>query len=158
MTLSDANGTILDRIYVPEQYSGVSYGRPTGQSALRYFPTPTPGAANAGESYLGRADEVVCSRDGGLFQTGETFTVELSAPSDCKIYYTTDFTDPDETSTPYAGPITVSGQTILRARAFKDGCMPSLIATRSYLYGAKNGGGTVYVVSVVSDPRNLTSD
>ena len=158
VTLSDANGAILDRIYVPEQYSGVSYGRPAGQSALRYFPTPTPGAANAGESYLGRADEVVCSRDGGLFQTGETFTVALSAPSDCKIYYTTDFTDPDETSTPYAGPITVSGQTILRARAFKDGCMPSLIATRSYLYGAKNGGGTVYVVSVVSDPRNLTSD
>ena len=36
--------------------------------------------------------------------------------------------------------------------------MPSYMDTQSYLFEVKNGGGSVYTVSIVSDPYNLTSD
>ena len=62
------------------------------------------------------------------------------------------------TSTLYVAPITITDTTILRARAYRDDCLPSLMDAQSYLFDVKNGGGTVYVASMVSDPYNLTSD
>ena len=52
----------------------------------------------------------------------------------------------------------MSGTTILRTRVYGDGYLESIMDTQSYLYDVNNGGGTVFVVSLVSDPYNLTSD
>lgn len=156
VTLCDASGKIFDRMFVPKQYRNVSYGRT--DAGLRYFEQPSPNAANAGAAWLGRAPQPEYSVPGGLYASGDTLTIALNAPSDCRIYYTLDCTDPDETSALYTGPITISAQTVLRARAYRDGCMPSYPTAQSYLFDAKNGSGSVYTVSVVSDPYNLISD
>ena len=153
--LSDPQGTVLEAVYLPKQYGGMSYGRAQGENGFFYFESATPGAANAGAHYRERAAEAVCSVEGGLYRTGDAFAVELSAPAGSRIYYTLDCSDPDEGSTPYNGPISVSGTTILRSRVYRDGYMPSLIDTQSYLYDVSNESG-VYVVSLVSDMDNLT--
>lgn len=158
LVLSDANGAILDRLFLPRQYTDMSYGRMNGASGLRYFETPTPGTENIGVNYGGRADSAVYSVDGGFYKKGDTVTVTLAAEPHQRIYYTTDCTDPTEKSTLYTGPITISETTILRTRVYADDCMPSYMDSRSYIYDVKNGGGSVYVVSLVSDPYNLTSD
>ena len=158
VTLSDPDGNIFDRLFVPAQQRDVSYGRASGLTEVGYFDAPTPGAANAGTLYRGRAPQPVYSERGGLFKTGDVVTVALSAPGDCRIYYTTDCTDPTPSSLLYTGPITITGTTILRARAYRDGCLPSQMDAHSYLFDVKNGGGTVYVASMVSDPYNLTSE
>ena len=158
VVLANPNGEIVDRVWLPEQYRDMTYGRKSSGGECFYFTEMTPGAANADETYQGRAATPEFSVKGGLYQQGDALTVELSAPSDCRVYYTTDSTDPTEQSTPYTGPISISQQTILRVRAFKDGCMPSYMDTQSYLFAAKNGSGAVYTVSLVSDPYNLTSD
>lgn len=158
VVLSKPDGAIVDRLFVPVQYEDISYGRTEGQADLRYFTTVTPGAANSGQSYYGRAPSPVYSVKGGMYHTGDSLTVEMSAPSGCRIYYTLDYTDPTEASTPYTGPISVTGTTILRTRVYGEGYLESIMDTQSYLFDVNNGGGTVYVVSLVSDPYNLTSD
>ena len=51
---------------------------------------------------------------------------------DARIYYTTDGTVPDESSTLYESPITISSSCTLKAKAFKGGMDPSNIATAEY--------------------------
>jgi hypothetical protein len=50
------------------------------------------------------------------------------------IYYTTDGTDPDESSTEYTGPVYISTTTTLRARAYAPDLDPSNIAQASYTF------------------------
>lgn len=158
LTLSDAYGNILDRMFVAQQYSDLSYGRLDGYNGLRYFESPTPGSANGGVSYSGRASAPGYSMEGGLYNTGEVLTVTLTAQPGQRIYYTLDYTDPDESATLYTGPITISETTILRTRVYGSDQLASYMDTQSYLYDVNNGDGTVYVVSLVSDPYNLNSD
>ncbi len=158
VVLSEPDGAIFDRVFVPMQYEDISFGRVEGQSGLRYFTTVTPGAANSGEAYYGRAAKPIYSVEGGLYKTGDVLNVELSVPSNCRVYYTLDYTDPTEASTPYTGPIQVTGTTILRTRVYGEGYLESFMDSQSYLYDVNNANGTVYVVSMVSDPYNLTSD
>ena len=80
------------------------------------------------------------------------FSVELSAAPGARIYYTLDCSAPDETSTPYTGPISVAGTTIVRAIAYLDGYLPSYSASESYLYDADH---TMRVVSMVADPDDI---
>lgn len=51
--------------------------------------------------------EVSFSAPSGSYPDG--LTLELSAPEGCAVYYTTDCTLPDESATPYTGPITLEG-------------------------------------------------
>ena len=158
IVLSRPGGEIVDRVFVPMQYEDISYGRVEGEAGLRYFTTVTPGAANDSPAYYGRASRPIYSVEGGMYRTGDVLTVELSVPSNCRAYYTLDCTDPTESSTPYTGPITVSETTILRTRVYGEGYLESFMDSQSYLYDVNNGNGTVFVVSLVSDPYNLTSD
>ncbi len=99
----------------------------------RYFATPSPGAANADPS-LGIVDRPTTTLPAGFYTT--SIQVGLNVPtSGAEIRYTVDGSQPSVTNgTVYAGPITVSGTTTLRAAAFKTGyySLPSI--TASYLY------------------------
>ena len=157
VALSTPDGGILDALYLPQQYGGISYGRVSGENGCFYFAEGTPGTINSASRYRGRAAIAQYSVRGGLFKSGDSFTVELSAEPDSRIYYTLDCSDPDQSSTLYTEPITVSSTTILRTRVYRDGYMESYMDTQSYLYDVNNEG-SVRVVSLVSDWDNLTSD
>ena len=156
VTLATPDGSIIDALYLPRQYGGVSYGRAQNEKGGFYFEAGTPGMANTNARFRGRADTAQYSVNGGLFSTGQNFSVTLSAPAGSRIYYTLDCTDPTEASTLYTAPIRVTGTTILRTRVYRDGYMESYMDTQSYLYDVGNEG-TARVVSLVSDPDNLTS-
>lgn len=154
VSLSDPTGKVLDAAYLSKQYGGISYGRLQGMQGHYLLETATPGADNAGNAYYSRAAEAKVSIPGGMFASGDSFAVELSAPAGSSIYYTLDCTDPTQASTLYTGPIPVSGNTVIRSRVYRDGYMPSLTDTQSYLFDVYNEG-RAFVVSVVSDPVNL---
>ena len=118
LTLSDASGALLDRLFVPEQYTGISYARMSDGDFL-YTVESTPNQQNSAEGSQGRTAAPEASAPGGIYHTGDTITVELSAESGARIYYTLDSSLPDETDALYTGPITVSSTTVVRARAFK---------------------------------------
>ncbi len=152
LLLSAPDGSLIDRIPVGMQYANISYGRAYSQEGLRYYTTPTPKKANTSAGYAGLAPEAEFSVEGGLFDEGDTLTVSLSAPKGSTIYYTTDCSDPDQSSAIYTSPITITSTTILRTVVYTNNYLPSLITTQSYLFGMDH---TMRVVSLVSDPVNL---
>ena len=151
LTLSDASGALLDRLFVPEQYTGISYARMSDGDFL-YTVESTPDQQNSAEGSQGRTAAPEASAPGGIYHTGDTITVELSAESGARIYYTLDSSLPDETDALYTGPITVSSTTVVRARAFVDGSLPSFVETQTYLYDADH---EMRVVSLVADPYEM---
>lgn len=151
LTLCDPEGTVVNRVFVPEQYTGISYSRmETG--AFLYTQEDTPDRPNAASGYEGRASAPEASVAGGLYNSGQTLTVELTAAPGARIYYTLDSSAPTENSALYTGPISVSSTTVVRARAYEDGALPSFIETQTYLYGAEH---QMRVVSLVCEPYAL---
>lgn len=157
VSLCDPGGRVADALFLPGQYPGIAYGR-GADGALGYLADATPLKPN-GAALKDRVEGAEYSRTGGLFKTGDRFSVTLSAQPGDRIYYTLDCTDPDETKTLYTGnPIEVSGTTILRTRVYRNGCLPSLMDAQSYLYDVQAASEVPYVVSLVSDPDGLYSD
>jgi LruC domain-containing protein len=63
----------------------------------------------------------VISPKGGCFETAIRVTITCSTPG-AKIYYTTDDTEPNDHSTLYTGPFTLTQSAKVWAKAYKDGC------------------------------------
>ena len=112
-----------------------SYGRQPDGGDWTWFAEPTPGGANDTATYAApMLEPVVFSHARGLYDA--PFTLELSHPSnDVRIVYTTDHSEPTEESPEYTGPITVDRTTIVRAAAFRAGCVPCRnVTTHTYLF------------------------
>ena len=153
MTLSDANGRVLDRIYLPEMQADVSYGRSLAQDGFFYYDAPTPGREN-GTGFLGYAATPAFSVPGGLYASA--VTVELTVPAGTTVRYTTDGSIPTiDTSAVYTAPLSLPNTIILRARAFEPGLEPSPTITASYIIGTFF---SLPVVSLVCDPDELWNE
>ncbi|HAK97562.1 MAG TPA: hypothetical protein DCM87_21865, partial [Planctomycetes bacterium] len=99
----------------------------------RYFPAPSPGAANA-DGVEGFVADTVFSTDRGFYDA--PFTVEIStATPGATIRYTTDCSTPSPThGTVYAGPIAIARTTCLRAIAYKSDLLPTNVDTQTYVF------------------------
>ena len=119
-----------DLLVLPElslTYSGI--GSP---DVLRYFTEATPGAPNS-IGYAGTSAAPLFSHESGTY-TSALDLVITSSVANAVIRYTLDQTAPDETSTVLAGQIPVSNTTLVRARAFQPGYLPSPIASRMFVF------------------------
>jgi hypothetical protein len=117
----------------PEQRTGIAFGRVAG-GGWRYFATPTPGATNSGTTVTGTVSRVRFEPGRGFRFAPVAVTLTQDTPG-AAIRYTTDGSEPSATNgTLYAGPITVAATTVLRAAAFKADCLPSRVATHTYLF------------------------
>lgn len=64
---------------------------------------------------------------------GSEFNLTISAtPTDARIYYTLDGTDPTEASSLFAGPILINKNTLVKARAYKAFHNPSPVSSAQY--------------------------
>ena len=156
VTLCLPDGTILDRINVPQQFDDMTFGRTEGKQGAFYFTARSPLARNDSVTCYGRIETVEYSVSPGFYKSGDVLDVELKAPEGAKIYYTLDNTDPTQSSTLYTQPIRITETTILRSRVYLDQYIESYMDTASYLYDIDVPQG-VYVVSMVSDPDGLFS-
>ena len=153
MSLSTPDGQIIDRLPVLSQRSAVSYGRLTDQNGYFYFPASTKGKPNGGVTATGQSSPVAFSVPGGW--KDNPVTLQLSATPGAVIRYTLDATEPTEISPVYEAPISITETTIVRARTYTNGLLPSLTYTHSYLYGTRH---SLPVVSLVSDPSYIFSE
>ncbi len=153
LTLSDPAGAVLDRLYLPEVPTDISFGRGADAGGFFYYDTPTPGAAN-GVGFTGYCARPSFSLESGIYH-GE-MTLAITAESGATIRYTTDGSIPTvDNGTVYDGEIRLTGTKVIRARAFKPGIQPSETATGSYFMELYH---TVDVVSLVCDPYELWND
>lgn len=155
LVFSDAQGGIIDRVPLPEQYANISYGRVDGRKGFFYFDQQTAKLANTSATYEDRADMCSYSVEGGLFEEGDQLLVTLSCEEGGRIYYTLDCTDPTDASTPYTGPIPIASTTILRTVVYADDQLPSYMDSQSYFFGLDH---TMEIVSIVTDPAHLFSE
>lgn len=154
---SDAPRVLVDGFepQYPEQRNGISWGRDS-TGALRYFTTPTPGAPNGPSTIRGVAEPVHFSVQRGLFT--QPFTLTLSCPTPgAQIRYTTNGTEPTwTTGYVYTGPLQINSTRLVRAAAFRADLLPSRVTTHSYLFNLPAAYRTVPIISIVTDPENLT--
>lgn len=64
----------------------------------------------------------------------QPLTVTITAPQPCEIRYTTDGSEPSETSALYTAPLTIATTTTVRARAFAKDMPPSFVSSRRFNY------------------------
>ncbi len=150
MTLSDAAGTVLDRLYLPEVPTDYSYGRTWGSAGFFYYDGVTPGSANAG-GFRGFAETPSFTVASGLYKGSITVGIDCGAPGTLR--YTLDGSIPTtDNSQVYTGPFTVTATTVIRARNFVPGVQPSATISASYIM---NTYYTLDVVSLIVDPDEL---
>lgn len=137
LTLTSADSQWCDEVVFGRIPCDCSFGRVQNGDTFKWFAEPTPGAANDRTAYEKPLGPVTFSRERGVFTGSTSFSVELSHDDpEATIHYTTDHGDPSASSTKYAGAaIRVSGTTIIRATAVKEGHLPCRnITTHSYIY------------------------
>ena len=151
VALFDPNGVLVDSLRYGVQHPDISYGRyPDGSNEWYYIGEPTYSKSNLPGVKDGErvSDYVVFSQEGGFYPGPVLVTLMTSSPT-ATIRYTTNGTWPDKGSEVYDAPITISENTVLRARAFEDGFLPGLVSTVTYFVDEKP---TLPVISLSTDP------
>ncbi|MBT4482640.1 MAG: T9SS type A sorting domain-containing protein, partial [Candidatus Latescibacteria bacterium] len=81
--------------------------------------------------------------------------VSLSCNStNAVIRYTTNGSDPVESSQQYTTPLSITKTTVIKAGAFEDGLLPGKISTHTYIINDKS---TLPVISIATDPDGFFS-
>lgn len=147
--LSDGLATVLDSLtIIPTQHLH-SRGRTTdGAATWSLFTASTPNSSNSGfqQEY---ATAPVLSVQAGVYTSAQSVTITTPDPN-ITIRYTTDGTEPINTSMIYSGPINIAITTVLRVKCFSStpNIPPSFIETNTYFI---NSSHTVPVVSICGD-------
>ena len=155
--ISDKNGNVIITQICPKALERISFARVTdGGDEWGYTYTPTQGASNVGSIF---ADEQLdmprVDHTGTVYN--KAFDIHVDIPDGATLRYTTDGTTPtlENGETSEDGVFNIGGQKnyAYRFRLFKDGYLPSDVATHTYIYNLNNY--YLPVVSVVTDPKNL---
>ncbi|PLX11223.1 MAG: hypothetical protein C0598_08560, partial [Marinilabiliales bacterium] len=133
------------------QLANFTYSGPNaldGETSNATAATPFPTGTYTYGAVTTVATPVISPAQGDYF---DPITVTMSCATDgASIYYTTDGTDPDQTSTLYSSGFAVSSTTTVKARAYKTGLTESSIATNVYTFPV------VTTVSTIADLRAQT--
>lgn len=102
---------VIDSVASVDFVAGITYGRqPNGTGSLFYLSDATPGYTNNfSDAFTSIAGEPVFNISGGFYT--DSLLIELSSPSaDVVIHYTTDGSEPTESSPVYTTPLTVKSR------------------------------------------------
>lgn len=154
ITLADATGRVIDRLFMPEIPTDISYGRTLGSNGFFYYDAPTPGAAN-GSGFYGFTSKPTLSAPSGLYTGYLILTMDCPDPS-ATIRYTVDGSIPTIDNsfvyTPGQELRVEENNAVLRVRAFQYGLQPSETVTATYIMNTYH---SLDVVSLVCEPNEL---
>ena len=145
---------LIDSIIYDSQVPDVSFGRqPDGNPNWFFFGDLTPNAPNNAQGCREKtiAPSPQFSLPGGFHRGNQVIELSTTSPS-AVVRYTLDGSIPAIASTTYTSPIIVSSTTVIRARAFEAGYLPSSAIAHTYFI---DEAYTLPVVSISTDPDNL---
>ncbi len=116
----------------PKQFARLSYGSDTAAQPS-YRQLSTREARNAGPIFTDFVRDTEFSVQRGFYTTPFSLAI-TSQTQGAEIRYTTDFSEPTETSTLYAGPLSITTTSVVRAKAFRSGQLPTNVDTQSYIF------------------------
>ena len=151
LVFSSPAGVILESydfdVISPNQRNQ-SYGRvPNGTGSMIIQTNPSQGAVNAGATATGYAVRPTMNVQAGYYAAPISVTLSTTEVGGT-IYYTTNGSQPSNTSTLYTGPININTTTVLRAIVYSPAAttLPSFTETNTYFFG--NDNHTIPVVSI----------
>ena len=101
---------LVDTVFIGKVETDYTYGRKIdGTGAWAALSKPTPKAANVSTTVMGMASKPTFSKVGGFYNANQTITLSSSIPG-AVIRYTTDGSEPTESSPEYTEAITASKQ------------------------------------------------
>ncbi|MFA5561993.1 MAG: CotH kinase family protein [Eubacteriales bacterium] len=179
--LTRPDGLLADALTIPALLTDITYGRSADGGEVLARLRGTPGSTNAGSLLQLSGLSVSFSAQSGFYEL--PFYLTLTVPEGGRVYYTTDCTDPTQSSTRYTEPlliedasqhpnhfsqIVVAGgmhyprdlidkATIIRAVVYDGEGNVSDIVTRTYFVGfdEKDGYDDMMVLSIAADPAQF---
>ena len=128
-----ATGTVGE---YPEAVSRCSWARTTnGGETWSYCSNPTPGKTNVGSKFASeRLDEPEIDTPSQVFGSS-SISLKVTIPEGCTLRYTTDGSTPSETNgyNSLTGVFSTTVTRTFRFRLFRDGYLPSAVATRTFI-------------------------
>lgn len=149
--LTRPDGQISDQFAAdyPAQTWRYTYGR-QGDGSFGFLSLGTPGSANM-EAGLAVAPEAPELSVPGSFYPGALSLSLTSSTPGATIRYTTDGSDPLD-GIVYSAPLAVTDNTVIRARSFLSGSIPSQIVTHSYLINEGSAYRSLPAMCLSGDP------
>lgn len=154
------DGHVLDSLRIPVLLaSDISYGRISdGNDTLSYFKNPTPGSANKGFYTDKILKKPNFSKKAGIYKS--PFYVKLSLqgkyPQDAVVRYTTNGSEPKESSPIATDSILISKTTVLRAKTFSDSALSKESKTQTYIIPEREYH--LPIISITTDSSFLYDD
>lgn len=151
LLLSDAEGSLLQRLELPPQYGCVSYGLVSDGVTYAYLETATRGKENKTEVGLYRVDDPVIQTASGFYQN--SVTVLATAAHGALLRYTLNGETPDSSSAlfPEEG-LVLNKTTVVRVKAFADNAVSSRTVSATYFLNEEQ---LTPIVSLVTDDQYL---
>ena len=182
--LSDQNGNLVDKWEHMDMDKDISAGRiPDGTGNFELFPVSTPRNSNNTIAYRSISQLPDFSAKAGFYTQSFDLTLSTTEPGGI-IRYTLDGSTPSQSSPIYSGPIKIKNRngnpnnysnipsaytswwalpggnvekaTVVRARVFKSGYLPSVTATHTFFVDPNiNSRFNMPVISLVTDSSGL---
>jgi hypothetical protein len=131
------DGSTVDSSFAPtypEQFTDISYGIPSAGGPAVFFENHTPGALNNASAFPGVVKDTNFDFDRGFYDAPFQLTITSDTPG-ATIRYTLDGSPPSATSgTLYAGPISISTTSTVRAIATFGDWLPTNVDTHTYIF------------------------
>ena len=157
--LSDAQGNLVASLEYPEAVSRCSWARTTnGDSTWSYCANPTPGKSNAGSKFASeRLEEPEVDTPSQVFSSS-SITLKVTIPDGCTLRYTTDGSAPSESNgyNSLTGIFSTTVTRTFRFRLFRDGYLPSAVATRTFIKSTRDID--LPILSVTGTQANFYGD
>lgn len=156
--LYNATDTQVSTLTFPPMQVHVAYG-PGG------YMEPTPLAKNS-VGFANLTDKRVAKPTfsgvtPGLVSASGSLTISTTTAG-ATIYYTTDGTEPNTSSTKYTSAIKLSSNKVIRAKAYADGYLSSEITTGSFIFSdtkhSSCNGFTLPIISLAMDDKWMNDD
>lgn len=122
---------LIDSVSFGRQTADISYGRIQSTNSWAFFSDPTPAKDNLGDfsNSVQNAGNVSFNLPSGYYSNTQTISLTSSAG---EIHYTLDGSKPKISSTKYSNPISITENTVVRARVFETGKIPGPITSNTY--------------------------
>ena len=132
--LYDSSGDLVDASPALAMGADVSIGRAEpGTDAWSYFAVATPGAANT-TTPLSRLGGGAGNNAPRRFFYADSVGIDIRATATGDaVRYTLDGSEPNDTSSVWVGGLQITANTVVRAKAFRAGALPSPLITASYI-------------------------
>lgn len=151
LTLSNAQGELVDQVEIPALSADVSLGREAENlQQWLYFDQPTPGTANLTPGFKERGQSVVFSNE--QVYHSQDFFLEMSTTGPGQIHFTMDGSIPDSLSALYEHPIRIGKTTVIRARVLGANILEGPVTTRTFLFEPPSQLPTICLTTA---PENL---